>query len=126
VPTGKKLARLGQDCSDKERRAMQAERDLLELRSCQVMAGHLGETYSGTVSSVTEFGFFVELDDLYVDGLVHVRSLDDYFHFDPATMTLTGERRRRTYRAGMRVKVRVSQVELWRRRIDFALVEEIA
>ncbi len=122
VPTGKKLFRLGQECSEKERRAMQAERDLLDLRRCQVMEGHVGEEYSGTIASVTEFGFFVELDDLFVDGLVHVRSLDDYFQFDPATMTLTGERRRQVYRPGMQVQVCVKRVELWRRRIDFTLI----
>lgn len=122
-PAGKKLQRLAQDCSDKERRAMQAERDLLELRSCQVMADHVGESYRGSIASVTEFGFFVELDDLFVDGLVHIRSLNDYFQFDPTTMALTGERSRQSYRAGMRVRVRVKQVELWRRRIDFTLAE---
>ncbi|MEE4254134.1 MAG: ribonuclease R [Desulfuromusa sp.] len=123
LPTGKKLIQLGQDCSAKERRAMQAERELLDLRRCQVMAGHVGEIYHGTIASVVDFGFFVELDDIYVDGLVHIRSLNDYFHFDPITMTLTGERRNQSYRPGMGVSVRVKQVELWRRRIDFSLVE---
>lgn len=121
IPTGKKLIRLGQECSIKERRAMQAERDLLELRRCQVMAGQVGELFNGTISSVTDFGFFVELDDLYIDGLVHIRNLNDYFQFDPTTMTLTGERKRQSYQIGMRVSVRVKQVELWRRRIDFSL-----
>jgi len=125
LPSGKKLIQLGQDCSTKERRAMQAERDLLELRRCQVMVKHIGDEYPGTIVSVTEFGFFVELDDIYVDGLVHIRNLNDYFQFDPTTMTLTGERRRQSYRPGMRVNVRVKQVELWRRRIDFSLISEI-
>ncbi|MDX2494749.1 MAG: ribonuclease R, partial [Desulfuromusa sp.] len=65
------LQTLGKECSAKERRALKAERDLIDLRSCQIMAGRVGGEFLGTISSVTEFGFFVELDDLYVDGLVH-------------------------------------------------------
>jgi len=122
LPTGKKLIRLGQDCSDKERRAMQAERELTALRSCQVMASRIGDRFEGTIASVTDFGFFVELDNIYVDGLVHIRTLNDYFHFDPATMSLTGERQRQRFQVGMRVSVQLKQVELWRRRIDFTLI----
>ena len=119
------LAKLGLDCSAKERRAMRAERDLIDLRSCQVMAERLGKEFDGTISSVTEFGFFVELDDVYVEGLVHVRSLQhDYYHFDSTTMALIGDRRRTKFRVGMRVKVKVTRVELWRRRIDFSLVDD--
>ncbi|WP_321393464.1 ribonuclease R [uncultured Desulfuromusa sp.] len=119
------LSKLGLDCSAKERRAMRAERDLVDLRCCQVMSKRLDEELTGTISSVTEFGFFVELDDLYVEGLVHVRSLQhDYYHFDPISLTLIGERRRTEFRVGMRVKVKVTKVELWRRRIDFSLLED--
>ncbi len=119
-----RLETLGRECSVKEQRAAEAERSLVDLRSCQVVAGRIGDEFLGTISSVTEFGFFVELDDLYVDGLVHIRTLrDDYFHFDPATLTLTGDRRHQSYRIGMRVKVRVKKVELWRRRIDFVLMD---
>ncbi|MCD6580708.1 MAG: ribonuclease R [Desulfuromusa sp.] len=118
-----KLESLARECSTKEQRATEAERNLVDLRSCQVLASRVGDEFTGTVSSVTEFGFFVELDDLYVDGLVHIRTLqDDYFHFDPTTMMLTGEKQRQSYRVGMQVKVRVKKVELWRRRIDLVLV----
>ncbi|MDT8421631.1 MAG: ribonuclease R [Desulfuromonadales bacterium] len=119
------LVKLGEETSAKERRAMQAERDLIELRRCQVMQGRVGDEFAGTISSVAEFGFFVELDEIYVDGLVHVRTLpDDYYHFDPAAVALIGERRRTRFRVGMRVRVKVAKVELWRRRIDFTLVAE--
>ncbi|WP_051689785.1 ribonuclease R [Pelobacter seleniigenes] len=118
------LETLGRDCSARERRAVQAERDLIDLRCCQLMAGRVGEEFSGTISSVTEFGFFVELDELLIDGLVHIRTLrGDYYHFDPLSRSLTGEHRRRQFRIGMRVQVRVKKVEAWRRRIDFELVE---
>ncbi|SEA37987.1 RNAse R [Desulfuromusa kysingii] len=122
--TMSQLTKLGLDCSTKERRAMQAERDLVNLRCCQVISKRLGEEFSGTISSVTEFGFFVELDGIYVEGLVHLRTLqDDYYHFDSTTMTLVGEHRRNEFRVGMPVKVKVAKVELWRRRIDFSLLE---
>ena len=117
------LVALGQECSDKERRAMAAERNLLELRRCQLLKDRVGEQFAGTISSVTEFGFFVELDELFIEGLVHVRSLQgDYYYFEPSTHSLVGERRRITYRVGMQVKVSVEKVDLWRRRLDFVLV----
>ncbi len=117
------LEALGRECSARERRALEAERDLIQLRCCQVIADRVGEEFVGTVSAVTEFGFFVEPDDLPLEGLVHVRTLErDDFHFDPTTLTLSGQRRRRSYRVGMRVRVRLTKVETWRRRIDFSLV----
>ena len=119
------LTQLGLDCSAKERRAMQAERELVDLRCCQLMVKRLGEEFEGTISSVTEFGFFVELNEIFVDGLVHIRTLqDDYYSFDPKTVSLHGERRRRQFKIGMHVMVKVAKVEPWRRRIDFMLVEE--
>lgn len=120
----KRLVKLGEDTSAKERRAMQAERDLVELRRCQVMVSRVGEEFDGIIASVAEFGFFVELEEVYVDGLVHVRTLqNDFYHFDPAAVALIGERRRTQFTVGMRVRVKVAKVELWRRRIDFTLVE---
>jgi ribonuclease R len=96
----------------------------VELRRCQVMEKKLGEEFAGTISSVAEFGFFVELDEYFVDGLVHVRSLqNDYFYFDPKTHSLIGERRRQAFKVGMRVRIKVAGVELGRRRLDFTLVE---
>jgi ribonuclease R len=118
------LEQLGFDCSTRERRAIQAERDLVDLRRCQVMVERVGEEFDGTISSVAEFGFFVELDEIFVDGLVHVRTLQsDSYHFDPAAVALIGERRDTRFKVGMRVRVKVAKVELWRRRIDFTLVE---
>ncbi len=115
---------LGQECSDAERRAVQAERDLIQLRCCQIMAGKVGQLFYGTISSVTEFGFFVELDDTLIDGLVHVRSLEgDYYHYDPLRRALVGERRRKEFKIGMRVEVVVAKVDNIRRRIDFELLD---
>ncbi len=115
---------LGQQCSDAERRAVQAERDLIQLRCCQIMAGRVGQLFYGTISSVTEFGFFVELDDTLIDGLVHVRSLEgDYYHYDSLRHALIGERRRKEFKVGMRVEVVVAKVDTVRRRIDFELLD---
>jgi ribonuclease R len=123
VPSPAELVKLGLETSTKERRAMEAERDLADLRRCQIMEKHLGDEFDGTISSVAEFGFFVELDELMVDGLVPVRNLqDDFYHFDPKSLTLIGERRRRVYKIGKRVRVKVAKVELGRRRIDFNLI----
>ncbi|MCF6179714.1 MAG: RNB domain-containing ribonuclease, partial [Geopsychrobacter sp.] len=123
-PSEAELTSLGLETSTKERRAMQAERDLIDLRRCQIMEQQLGKEFNGTISSVTEFGFFVELDELFVDGLVHVRTLqEDYYRFDPARMALIGERRRQEYKVGMQIRIKVSKVELHRRRIDFKLIE---
>jgi ribonuclease R len=118
---------LGSECSAKERRAMEAERDLLDLRRCQLMLERVGDEFGGIISAVVEFGFFVELDDLLVEGLVHMRTMqEDFYHFDPALLTLTGERQRRQYRVGMPVRVKLDRVDLPRRRIDFVLAESPA
>lgn len=116
------LTELGRDCSDRERRAMAAERQLFEMRRCQLLQHKLGECFTGIIVSVTEFGFFVELDELLIEGLVHVRSLQgDFYSYDPVSHILRGERRRKEFRVGMSVKIRVEQVDVWRRRIDFTL-----
>lgn len=121
VPGIAMLETLGAECSAHERRAMDAERDIADLRRCQLMEDRVGETFRGVVSSVADFGFFVELDDILVEGLVHVRNLTgDYYHYDPSTLTLTGERSRQAYRVGMALEVKLERVDTARRRIDFS------
>ncbi len=115
------LETLGSECSSRERRAMEAERDLADLRRCQLMEDRVGETFTGVISSVAEFGFFVELDEVLVEGLVHVRNLTgDYYHYDPSTLALTGERSRQQFRVGMPLEVKLERVDTARRRIDFS------
>lgn len=127
APGIEQLELLGTECSFKERRAMEAERDLLDLRRCQLMQDRIGEVFAGIISSVVEFGFFVELEVELVEGLVHIRALkDDFYHFDPAALTLTGERERRQFRIGVPVTVKLDRVDLRRRRIDFVLAEPAA
>lgn len=124
APSVAQLETLGARCSAQERRAMEAERDLADLRRCQLMAGRIGEEFSAIVASVLEFGLFVELDELLIEGLVHMRSMQgDYYHFDPVHRTLTGERQRQQFHMGMPVQVKLERVDLARRRIDFSLVD---
>ncbi|WP_439115162.1 ribonuclease R [Hydrogenophaga sp.] len=115
----------GLHCSANERRADEASRDVEAWLKCKYMREHLGEEFSGVVTSVTSFGLFVTLDAMYVEGLVHITELGgEYFRFDEARQELRGERTGIRYALGSRVKVQVSRVDLDGRRIDFRLVTD--
>ncbi len=116
---------LGIHCSQTERRADDATRDVEAWLKCFYMRDHLGSVFDGTVSSVTGFGLFVALDDLYIEGLVHVSELGtDYFHFDPTKHQMLGERTGKRYRLGDRVRVKVVRVDMESTKIDFVLEED--
>ncbi|MFM8609924.1 MAG: ribonuclease R [Burkholderiaceae bacterium] len=115
----------GLHCSANERRADEASRDVEAWLKCKYMREHLGEEYGGTVTAATSFGIFVTLDDMYVEGLVHITELGgEYFKFDEARQELRGERTGIRYAIGTRVRVQVSRVDLDGRKIDFRLVRE--
>ena len=115
----------GAHCSANERRADEASRDVEAWLKCRYMREHLGEEYGGAVSSVTSFGLFVQLDGLYVEGLVHITELGgEYYRFDEVRQELRGERSGVKYGVGTRVRVQVSRVDLDSRKIDFRLVHE--
>jgi len=115
----------GVHCSVNERRADEASRDVEAWLKCRYMREHLGEEYSGTVSAVTSFGLFVQLDGLYVEGLVHITELGgEYYRFDEIRQELRGERSGLRYVVGSRVRVQVSRVDLDGRKIDFRMVRE--
>ena len=116
---------LGIHCSANERRADEASRDVENWLKCYFMRDKLGEHFSGTVSGVTPFGIFVQLDDFYIEGMVHVSELgSDYFEYDEVRNELIGERSGQRYRLTDRVRVQVSRVDLDARRIDLRLVDE--
>jgi len=118
-----KFSAAAEHCSMTERRADDATRDAVQWLKAEYMLEHIGETYSGVVTGVTDFGVFVELSSVYVEGLIHVTSLgNDYFHFDPVRRRLVGERTGRVFGPGTAVQVRVARVDLDRARIDFDLV----
>ncbi|ROZ76956.1 ribonuclease R [Ramlibacter sp. WS9] len=115
----------GLHCSANERRADEASRDVEAWLKCKYMREHLGEEYGGIVTAATSFGIFVTLDQMYVEGLVHITELGgEYFKFDEARQELRGERTGIRYVIGTRVRVQVSRVDLDGRKIDFRLVRE--
>lgn len=117
------LVALGEHCSTCERRADDATRDALLTLKCEYMQQHLGDEFNGVISGVTSFGLFIELEDLFVDGLVHVTQLEsDFFHFDPASHRLVGERTGKAYQLTDRVRVKIARVDKDERKIDFAMV----
>ncbi|WP_438466421.1 ribonuclease R [Marinomonas sp. PE14-40] len=115
----------GDSCSITERRADEATRDVEAWLKCQYVEQHLGEEFDGVITAVTPFGIFVELQNLFVDGLVHISALgNDYFHHDPEMQVIVGERTAKVFRLGDRLKVTVAQVNLEQRKIDLAIVSE--
>lgn len=119
------LAVVAQHSSERERRADRAGQDSVLLARLRYMEPHLGETFSGTVTRAMPFGFFVVLDDVFVEGLVHVRSLhDDYYEYDEAKMNLVGSSKGRRFSTGDPVRVVVAKVDRDRREIDFTLADE--
>lgn len=116
---------LGEQCSANERRADDATRDVVSWLKCEYMMDKVGEEFPGIISAVTSFGFFVELAEIYVEGLVHISNLaQDYFHFDATSHQLRGERTGINYRLGDSVKVRVARVDLDEKKIDFELAQK--
>ncbi len=118
--------RLGTLCSANERRADEASRDVQAWLKCVYMRDRIGDRYRGHITGVAPFGVFVTLDDLYVEGMVHVSELgSEYFRYDEAGQVLIGERTGRRYALTDEVEVQVMAVNLEARRIDFRLVEDI-
>ena len=119
------MQEFGEHCSTTERRADDATRDAIDWLKCEYMLDKVGETYPGIISSVTSFGLFVELQDIYVEGLVHVTALgNDYYHYDQTRHWLMGERTNKIFRLGDQVRVKVVQVNLDERKVDFELDEK--
>jgi len=111
---------LGRHCSEAERRADEASRDVENWLKCDYMKDHVGGEFSGAVTGVVPFGLFVTLDDYYVDGLVHISELGrDYFQFDAARHQLLGERSGKRYRLADRMRVKLVRVDLETRKMDF-------
>ena len=124
--THQHLTAMGEHCSATERRADDATRDAADTLKCEFMLDKVGETFDGVISGVNSFGIFVELDGIYVSGLVHITALDyDYFHFDPIGHRLRGDRTGKVYRLGDTIRVKVAAVNIDDRKIDFVLAEKI-
>jgi ribonuclease R len=114
---------LGERCSLTERRADDATREVDAWLKCEFLRDRVGEQFSGVIVAVTAFGIFVELKDLYIEGLVHISALPgDYYHFDAPKQRLVGDRTRRTFQLGGAVEVTVARVDLDERKIDLEMV----
>ncbi|GHB16737.1 ribonuclease R [Salinicola rhizosphaerae] len=123
--TFEQMIELGEHCSMTERRADDATRDVTDWLKCEFLSDKVGDVFEGTIASVTQFGIFVRLDDVYVEGLVHVTSLpSDYYHYEAEKHRLKGERSGVAYRLGDGVTVRVARVDMDDRKIDFDLADE--
>ncbi|QGP54932.1 ribonuclease R [Piscirickettsia salmonis] len=119
-----KMLEYGEHCSMTERRADEATRDALDALKCEYMLDKIGEQFIGTISAVTHFGIFVQIKDVYIEGLVHVSQLQgDYYHFDGTRHCLMGERTKRCYTLGDEVEIVVANVNLDTKMIDFSLLE---
>lgn len=121
---GSSMEHLGRLASDFERRAEDATREVEAWLKCQYMEDKIGEQFDGVVTGVTNFGVFVQLPELQIDGLVHVTSLqNDYYRFDARTQSLIGDRSGTRYRLGDALSIIVSRVDLASKRIDFQLAD---
>ena len=113
------MDQLGAHCSTTERRADEATREVASWLKCEFMSHRVGETFEGVVNAVTSFGLFVELNGLFIEGLVHISALgDDYYSFDPKTQRLTGKRSGRAFALGQPLTVQLVRVNLEERKID--------
>jgi ribonuclease R len=122
-----RLGEIAEHTSKRERVAMEAERDVIELKKVQYMQQHLGDEFNGFITGVTGFGLFVELEELFVEGLVHITTLDDdLYSYMEKQHSLIGRRSKQVFRIGDAARVRVAAVVPATRRIEFVLVEHIA
>ena len=116
----KELQELGQHCSMTERRADEASREAVNWLKCEFMMDKIGETFTGIITGVTGFGLFVALREVYVEGLIHISTLgEDYFHFDAQHYRIIGDRSKETFQLGDAIEIRVMNVNLDDRKIDF-------
>lgn len=120
-----KLEATGEHLSVTERRADEATRDVVNWLKCEYLIDRVGEKYTGVVTAVTGFGLFVMLDDLYIEGLIHVTSLPkDYYYHEASQHRMIGERTGRVFRLGQKLTVSLVRVNLEERKIDFELIED--
>jgi ribonuclease R len=119
------LHSIAEESSQSERRADEAERDLMEAKKAKFMQDRIGEDFDGLITSVTKFGFFVELTDLFVEGLVPLNTLtDDFYSYHENTRQIIGQRSRKTYSMGQKIRVLVDRIDPVENKIQFAIFEE--
>jgi ribonuclease R len=114
---------VAEHCSDRERIAVEAERASVKLAQTILASNYLGKEFEGTISGVTSFGLFILLDDIYAEGLLHIRDLyDDFYYFEERNYRLVGRRLKRTFSIGKRIRVKITHVNTEDRKIDLAYI----
>ena len=113
------LAALAKHCSEREQVATEAERESIQLKKVEYVQDHVGEEHPGVITGVSRFGVYIELTELLVEGMVHVRNMDDYYEYDERSFSLVGRRSGRRYRPGDPVRVLIAGADLEKREIDF-------
>ncbi|MBM3162473.1 MAG: ribonuclease R [Chlorobi bacterium] len=122
VDLHEKIRLVSRISNEREKSAVEAERESIKLKQVEYMAGHLGKVYQGVISGATEYGIYVRMVDFAIEGLVHMRNLtDDYYEYDETTYSLIGKRRKKRLQIGQRVKVKVHTVDMQRRTIDLVI-----
>jgi ribonuclease R len=122
----KEIIEVAENSTLREEKAMEVEREIKDLRRTQYMSDKIGKAFTGIIVNVTQFGFFVELAEVFVEGLVHMSCLtDDYYIYIEQEHKLRGQRQHKVYKIGDRVKVRVKQVDISLRRIDLTLLQPL-
>ncbi len=117
-----KIEQVCRIANEREKSAMEAERESIKLKQVEYMSSHVGNVYSGIISGATEFGIYVRLEDFAIEGLVHMKNLtDDYYEYDESSYSLVGKRRKRRLQIGNRTKVKILKVDMQRRTIDLQL-----
>jgi ribonuclease R len=120
-----KYESLCEQSSDMEQLAAQAERSSIKYKQVEFMSEHIGQTFQGTISGVTEFGIYVEVDENKCEGMIPLRDLDDdYYEFDERNYCLRGRRYHHCYNLGDSVKIQVARADLYRKQLDYKLVRE--
>jgi ribonuclease R len=119
-----RLEVIGDHSSERERAAADAERELMDWRKAAFMVDRVGDEFDGVITGVKEYGFYVELDEVFIEGLVHISGLtDDVYEFQERKHRLVGQRTRRAFRLGDRVRVSDNRVDQVRHLIDFSVVK---
>ncbi len=119
---GDRIKQVCQISNEREKSAVEAERESIKLKQVEYMASHVGKVYAGVISGATDYGIYVRMVDFAIEGMVHMKNLtDDYYEYDEATYSLVGKRRKKRLQIGQRVKVKVHTVDMQRRTIDLAI-----
>ena len=117
-----KIRTVCQISNEREKNAVEAERESVKLKQVEYMASHIGKVYPGVISGATDYGIYVRMVDFAIEGMVHMRNLtDDYYEYDEATYSLVGKRRKKRLQIGQKLKVKVNSVDMQRRTIDLVL-----